>query len=318
MLPSVDVVIPVYNEEKLIGRCLDSLKNLDYPEDRLRVFISDNFSRDRSIEIASTYNVTISQVKKQSIAHTRNVGARLGNAEIIAFVDSDCVVDKGWLKNAVPHFFDPCIVAAGSYPVVITDEVNAFQRTWSQLCKGKAAGPQKVDWLSTQNLLVRRTAFQLMGGFNEELITCEDADLGFRLGNCGVLVNDPAIIVYHLREPRNYKEFWKKEFWHSQSNLAGAFSHGFRPSELPSLIMPIVFLAGAVFLIAGLAVTHRSLLWLGLLFLAVPPFLYSAVKYKESMSFVRVLLIYFIYFSARAASAVVELSRLIAGKMKNR
>ena len=282
MLPSVDIVIPVYNEEQFLDRCLDALTNLDYPQNLLRIIVVDNFSQDRTIEIASCYDdVTIKQVPKHSIAYSRNQGAREGTAEIIAFIDGDCVADRGWLKNGVANFLNPGIVATGSYPIVIESEANSFQRAWARLCKKRRQGTYEVDWLPTGNLMVKRSVFVSIGGFNEDLITCEDADLGYRLAKPGSLIDDPEVTVYHLREPKNYSEFWKKEYWHSQSNVAGAFSHGVRLSELSSLIMPFLFLTGTSFLLPSIFFLSPVLLGGAIVLLLFPPLFYTFIKYRK-------------------------------------
>ncbi|WDP90762.1 MAG: glycosyltransferase [Desulfobacter sp.] len=310
MLPNVDVVIPVYNEEKYLGRCLAALTNIEYPKDRLNIIVADNYSEDRSVEIAYGHRVSVKRVKKYSIARTRNVGANGSCADIIAFIDSDCVVGHEWLKKAVRHFTDSEVVATGSYPTVIEDEVNLFQKTWSRLCRGNPKKSCKVDWLSTQNLILRRSAFECLGGFNENLVTCEDVDLGYRLSKIGAIVNDPNIIVYHLREPENSVEFWKKEFWHSIGNFQGVFSHGIRISEIPSLLMPVVFLIGFWISVFGIASVSPITLIAGCLLMFCPPLFYSTIKYSKGMNKKMVLWLYCVYFSARSASLFYDTLKL--------
>ena len=47
-LPFVTIVIPVRNEERILGQCLESIAALDYPQDRLEVIVADSLSTDRS------------------------------------------------------------------------------------------------------------------------------------------------------------------------------------------------------------------------------------------------------------------------------
>ena len=77
----------------------------------------------------------------------------------------------------------------------------------------------KVEWLSTQNLIVRKDAFNKIGGFDESLITCEDCDLGYRLTENGQLILDHRVGFLHLGESQSLKQFYKREMWRASSNL---------------------------------------------------------------------------------------------------
>src|SRR5204862_1128234 len=94
-----------------------------------------------------------------------------------------------------------------------------------------------VEWLPTENLAVRRTAFNKVGGFNETLSTCEDVDLCYRLGALCRITNDPDMRSIHLGEAKSLRSFFKKEAWRGRGNLAGFLSHRLKFSELPSVLL---------------------------------------------------------------------------------
>ena len=92
------VVIPAYNEEKLLPRLLDSLdvaRAAYGPADAIEVIVADNMSTDRTAAIAAARGCRVVAVEKRVIAAVRNGGARAARGEILAFVDADSQVHRG-------------------------------------------------------------------------------------------------------------------------------------------------------------------------------------------------------------------------------
>lgn len=307
---SIAIVIPTLNEAGYIGRCLGALSQLEYPKEKIKIYVVDNGSVDQTIEIASGFNVNIIKAPKQTIAYSRNVGAFCTDSDLIAFIDADCLIAPLSIKKAVSHFLCPDVVAAGSYPSVLESESNLLQITWSNLCRKTDEGICFVDWLPSANLIVRSEGFKLIKGFNESLTTCEDVDLGYRLKGYGKIIYDPQILVYHLREPRNFFEFFKKEFWHAKNNISGVFSHGLKFSEIPSLIGPLLFGAGLIVGINGLIFSNTTLTIFFLLSLIVW-ILYTLKGYLRVKNLIMTSSIYFIYFLARSLAEIREIITLL-------
>ena len=126
-LPFISVVIPTRNEEKNIGHCLESLKALDYPPDRFEVILADAKSTDRTREIAEGYGARVVTNEGLSVAYGRQVGFEHSKGELVAFSDADCVMDPGWLRNAVKYFDDPTVGSIGG-PTLVPPGETAFGR----------------------------------------------------------------------------------------------------------------------------------------------------------------------------------------------
>ena len=92
----VSVVIPMYNEEKYISLCLDSVLNQEEMPDE--VIVVDNNSKDRCVAIASRFPVTVINEKKQGMIPARNAGFNAAQYEIIARCDADTRVPTDWIK----------------------------------------------------------------------------------------------------------------------------------------------------------------------------------------------------------------------------
>lgn len=302
---SVAIIIPTLNEELYIGRCLESLERLDYSKDKIQIYIVDNGSEDQTVEIASNFNVTIINAEKKTIAYSRNVGAFNTSSDLIAFLDADCLPAPWWIKEAIPHFFSNNVVAVGSYPSVLEAESNELQRTWANLCKRSNEETQSVDWLPSANFIVKSEYFNLIGGFNSALITCEDVDLGYRLKDHGDIIYNQRVLVYHLREPRTFMEFFKKEVWHAGNNLSGMFSHGIRLSEIPSFVAPLLFGVGLIMGIIGIALKNILISCFFISFIILVA--YTIRGYIKTRKFFMVFAIYCVYFLARSFSTISEL-----------
>ncbi len=98
----VSVVIPAYNEEKYIGKLLDSLNNQTVKADE--IIVVDNNSIDKTATIALEKGATVVKEKRQGMIHARNCGFNSAKFEIIARCDSDVVVPKNWIKKIKSNF----------------------------------------------------------------------------------------------------------------------------------------------------------------------------------------------------------------------
>ncbi len=232
------IIIPAKNEEKNIGNCLDSINAMDFEAGRFEVLVIDNGSSDSTVAIARAKGARVFEKPELTISGLRNFGAAQATGEVLAFLDADCTVNKNWLGAASFYLKTDEVVSFGS-PAILPENPTWVQKAWFKI-RGKKKQVEEVDWLESANVFVRREAFVTVGGFNEDLVTCEDYDLSVRLKKLGRILVDCRIVAVHHREPASIDEFFKKERWRGKSNLEGVLTHGFRWQELPSLAIPIV------------------------------------------------------------------------------
>src|SRR3989338_9183592 len=96
--PKISVIVPVYNAHKTLPLCLDSLMALDFPKEDREIIVVDNNSTDGSKEIIRQYPVHYLFEAKKGRASARNRGVRSAGADLIAFIDADCIASRDWLK----------------------------------------------------------------------------------------------------------------------------------------------------------------------------------------------------------------------------
>lgn len=192
-LPSVSIVIPVKDREKELQRCLQSISEIDYPQELLQLIVVDDGSSDRTADVAREFGALLipSGGRGRGPAAARNVGARAARNSILAFIDSDCTASTYWLTELAPSFCDTATAAVGGLVdgMCLDSRIDRYESAMSSLSLGKrersANSGDDTFYLPSCNLLVRRSAFLEAGGFNDEMHVGEDVDLTWRLRDSG-------------------------------------------------------------------------------------------------------------------------------------
>lgn len=309
----VSIIIPALNEEKNIGRCLDSIAEMDCAKSNYEVMVIDNGSRDTTLEIAESYksklSITTISAPGVNIAALRNIGAAKSRGDILAFVDADCTVSINWIRNALPYFEDHATGAVGSN-VGIPENSTWVAKTWDiNLSQNRKLG--EIDCLPTGNLFVSKVAYSKIQGFNEDLVTNEDYDLCYRLRQQGLKIySDPEIRVIHWGVPANLVEFYKREVWHGTHVFKVFLNNIIELKNLKAVVYALYFTFCLMFCFASFLyfVIYRSYLCLSIPIVALlaPPVLLSLrVMIRQRLSgknFMQLGIIYFVYGIARAVS----------------
>jgi glycosyltransferase involved in cell wall biosynthesis len=297
------VIIPAKNEEDNIGRCLESIFANDYPAEKFEVFVIDNGSNDATEQIARGMGAEVFSFPGGKISSLRNFGAEKSRGKILAFIDADCTVDRKWLQEASRYLDRGDVVCFGSAPVIPTKH-TWVQHTWFMV-RQKSEVVMEVAWLESMNMFIPQEAFLKVKGFDENLITCEDVDISYRLSKLGQIISDQKIKAIHHGEAKNLREFFRKEKWRGKSNYHGLFRHGLKISELPSLVLPLYFV-GVLLASLGTMISGAYLM-AGVFFSAaqLPIFALTLLKTRHDFGltgFCRLLILYNIYFLARASA----------------
>jgi len=119
-LPSISVVMPVYNEEDKIANALGSIRTQDYPQERIEIVLVDDDSTDKTLEIAKKYDVVYCRNGRHDYDVGKSIGVKKAKNEYLLFLDADNFLpNKNWLKLLVrPILLEKDVI--GAQPIWFT------------------------------------------------------------------------------------------------------------------------------------------------------------------------------------------------------
>lgn len=305
----VSVIIPALNEESVIGRCLEALRQNVYPRDAFEVIVVDNGSKDRTVEIALGFsgdlNLRTLHCSHVLVTSLRNFGAASAQGDILAFLDADCIVPTDWLDSAVFHFSKKDEGIVGGH---CSTPPNSpwVPRTWYLDRQTYKTG--KVSYLPGANLIIRHVDFVRVGRFDESLETNEDCELCERARQRGLQVTAYSELgVIHLRDPQTLWAFYRKQAWHGK-HVIKVFLR-----NLPSTVnlKPVTFALFTVLMAVGTVVCLLlgSLVWtaacIGILLLpSLALSLRIAVRRGRWKDFFPLVVLNLVYGAGRATALI--------------
>ena len=201
--PQIAVIIPHFNDECRLYKCLQALSNQTLPSDSYQVIVADNGSTIAPEATVQQFdNVVLLVEHKPGSYSARNKAIKQFNSPIYAFTDSDCIPEPEWLESAVNKLQENANIDAVSGPITLfsnkQNRPNAIELI--DMC---FAFPQEQSialyhYAPTANLIVRKSAFERVGIFNDSLMSGGDAEWGLRLHEQnGCLVYDAAVVIHH-------------------------------------------------------------------------------------------------------------------------
>lgn len=196
----ITVIIPTYNRAHLLPRALDSVLQQSYQT--LQIICVDDGSTDDTRNLLANYypQVQYLSTPQRGVSYARNYGARAADAQWLAFLDSD----DQWL----PHKLQVQVDALTQHPdAVLCHSEEIWYRHGvrvNPMQKHKKRGGWIYEacllrcMISPSSVLISKSIFNQLGGFNVEMPACEDYDLWLRL--CArypvLLCDEPLLIKY--------------------------------------------------------------------------------------------------------------------------
>lgn len=209
----VSVVVPAYNEEKYIEKCLQGLTHqVEAPDE---IILIDNNSTDKTVSIAKKFpGVTIIEEKMQGMIPARNKGFDTAQYDIIARTDADTVVPTDWIAKIKKKFADSDMLAisgpAHFYGIPDIIQKNNWPSQWNFRFFKQL---RKHNFLFGPNMAIRKSAWEKVRDevcLNDKDVH-EDMDLAIHLAKYGKIVFDPDLIVNsssrRIRKLASYIEY---------------------------------------------------------------------------------------------------------------
>ena len=230
--PEVAVVIPVRDGAGGLAATLDALG-----AGRLTVVVDDASADPGALSTpCSRPDITLlHRPVRGGPAAARNDGWRATGAPLVAFVDANCEPAPNWLELLLPHFADPQVAAVAPRIVPLAEPgvpatLAGYEAASSPLDLGPAEATVRprspVAYVPTAALVVRRSALEELGGFDETLTVGEDVDFVWRLVAAGWTVRyEPRATVRHPVRP-SWPAWVKQRFRYGTAAAALARRHG--------------------------------------------------------------------------------------------
>ncbi len=165
----------------------------------------------------------------------RSIGCRYATGNILCFLDADCIPRSDWLRRIAAGFQNPSVSVLGGG---VECSENGFWVRCEYISSFHdymiTAAPGIREQLPSLNLIVRRSVFEQVGGFDETLAGGEDADLTIRLrANGHVLHFDPQVWVDHKPNRRTVQAVFRRTWWYAYHSMK--IDPGWRAYLRPSL-----------------------------------------------------------------------------------
>ncbi|MDO8673346.1 MAG: glycosyltransferase family 2 protein [Dehalococcoidia bacterium] len=194
--PFVTIVIPAFNEGRLLAKTLDSMLDQSYKD--FELIVVDNNSTDDTAEVARSFGAIVITETRQGVSHARQRGFTEAKGTVIATTDADTIVPPGWLARIAHEFKkDDGLVAFGGLFTLYSGPMTArLAIAYLSLPAWKVERFFYHGWsIPGANLAVRSSSFHKIGGFNTSLKLCEDVDLCHRIKKLGRVGLDPKFLV---------------------------------------------------------------------------------------------------------------------------
>lgn len=207
-MKTVSIVIPAYNEEKDLGKCLFSLKKQNFAG-KMEIIVVDDGSTDKTIDVARRYNVKVLTQSHGGPGKARNLGAKKAKGEILVFVDSDMYFDKNYVKNLVlPLMKEDIIGTTHDFEVAVNTD-NKWSNLWGKIRVSKESAKDVKIFRA-----IKRKDFLRLGGFDSKYGYADDQTFYYKYGMKPFVAKNTT--CYH-KNPSTLKSTYNQAKWIGKS-----------------------------------------------------------------------------------------------------
>src|SRR4030066_1341506 len=237
-LPCFSLILPVKNEESVVGRLLETFSRSSYPADRFEVVIVDDGSVDGTADICRRFAERAGNVRflqrevSKGKANALNYGLKFCRGEIVGVFDADNVIAKDALLNVVKYFDDVGVSAVqgrihsiNSHENMLTQFIAYEDAVWSEaFLRGKEVLGLFVHLRGCCEF-VRREVLEARGGFDGRTLA-EDIELSARLTGEGYKIKYAPDVWAWQESPASLKPFLKQRHRGFRGHIEVAFKYG--------------------------------------------------------------------------------------------
>ncbi len=202
-IDGITVIIPVYNDAIALRKCLQSLIQQSYSSEKIELIVVDNGSTHSPIDVVNEFkNVHFLIERKTGSYAARNAGIEAAKYSHFAFIDSDCIADKDWLRNGINKLIENpeagLIGGKVGFLFSVPDKPNAVEVYDSITYFKQDEYIQEKHFSGAGNLFTSKNIFDKVGLFNSDMKSGGDREWGNRVYNTGLqLIYSETAIIFH-------------------------------------------------------------------------------------------------------------------------
>jgi len=211
-MPKISIVIPTYNEEEDIAKCIDSLIKQSYKD--FELIIVDDGSTDKTTEIVKDFKkdkrVKLIKGQHKGPGFSRNLGAKQAKGKVLVFVDADMIFEKQFIKNLTKPIFKQETIGTEDGGQRASNPDNIWSKCWGLfIIKGKTIHNKKSKEGNIFRAILK-SEFNKMGGFDPKYGYADDGTFFFKFRVKPGIAEDA--FCYH-KNPSTLKEVYKQSRW---------------------------------------------------------------------------------------------------------
>lgn len=256
----LSVICPIYNEEKYVAKCIESLLDQDYPKDDLEIILVDGMSTDKTREIASSYTAQYPFIRlidnpNRIAPWAMNIGIQASKGDVIMRLDAHATYEKNYFSSLVYGLKKYDADNIGS--VCRTDVLNKTNKTLAireVLCNkfgvGNSTFRTGIDGVREVETVPfgcwKRDVFEKYGYYDVRLVRNQDIELNKRIirGGGKIVIIPDTFCTYLARE--TFKALAKNNFSNGKWNILTVYY----TKEMRSLsirhFVPLAFLLSLI------------------------------------------------------------------------
>ena len=207
--PLVSIIVPTYNSQNTLERCLTSIRNQTHKN--IELIVVDNGSTDRTVEIAHQYGAQVHILGGTERCKQTNYGVKMAQGRYVYQAGSDFILDSTIVEEATQKCEDEGYDAVSVFCAI--DPTISF---WAKVRKLEK-DCYKGELLYTGARFLRKEVFEAIGGFREDLIAAEDYDLYNRLKKTGYRIGKIKSGELHIGEPKRLMDIARKQYYYGST-----------------------------------------------------------------------------------------------------
>lgn len=235
--PTVSIMIPAHNEEKVIYNTVRSLLLLNYPKDKYEIIVINDNSSDKTneelervrknyegdnLKVINTDKITGGKGKSNAL----NIGFNHSNGEYIAIYDADNTAEKNALKHLITriHYDNSLGAVIGKFRTrnkkssILTRFINIETLSFQWMSQGGRWNLFNLCTIPGTNFVIRRSIINKLGGWDTKAIA-EDTEISFRIYKLGYKIAFMPLAVTWEQEPETVKVWFKQRTRWAKGNI---------------------------------------------------------------------------------------------------